>query len=581
MIPELYTGAPLSVEDLNPDVYMKDAISCIVREELNGVFELELHYPISAPFGNTIMLDDVISAIPSPYREKQPFRIYKISVGSGTDDQVIYARHISYDLSNTILEPFSGTGNVGQGIEGAMSACTGAVVSGFGLTYLDTNIGSNEPMITKKFMTARDAICGPDTSFATVYGAEVEWKDQGAYLWGHRGDTDPKEIPNIGAPSADIDNESYANQVLAYWQGDNGDYAYADVNISDGESYVDHRIMLDCSEDFESKPTKEQLSAAAMQYAEENKDTLSKQKSSVQTEVCKIAKENGIVFDLGDVLHISLPRSNIFGSENVRVVGIETDVLAEVYIGVSLDASAPNIVDTIVSQADRIEKNGEHKTEISTGTLKVYKSASVDGNITSGGMIGFSGAYGDRNVGLFCQWADGSNHYLIVRNSDGLSAAVGWNGSPDYDTKLDLRGRTVRLINSSGTSALSDERMKKDWKGLDGYDAFFDALNPQAFRYIDGASGRYHLGFGAQSVERALADSGLDNTDFGGLIKYAVDLQSEDWRGYDEEYGLIYTEFVALLVDQVKRLKARVSELEGQQASMEQRLAALEKLIGG
>lgn len=204
-----------------------------------------------------------------------------------------------------------------------------------------------------------------------------------------------------------------------------------------------------------------------------------------------------------------------------------------------------------------------------------------DSNITTGGNIGFTSPYSDGNRSIYCKWKDGSNHDLIVRNSDGLSAAVGWKGSPDYDTKLDLRGRTVRLINSSGTSALSDERMKKDWKGLDGYDAFFDALNPQAFRYVDGSSGRYHLGFGAQSVERALVDGGLDNTDFGGLIKYAVPLESDDWRGYSEEYGLIYTEFVALLVDQVKRLKDRVNDLENQQASMEQRLAALEKLIGG
>ena len=561
MIPELYTGAPVSVEYSEPDGYLKDTISCIVREELNGVFELELHYPISAPFGNTIMLDDVISAIPSPYRKKQPFRIYKISVGSNTDEQIIYARHISYDLNNTFLKPFSGSGNVGYGIEGAISACTAAVISGPGFTYLDTNVVSYATMVTNKIMSARDAVCGPDVSFVAIYGVEVEWKEHGAYLWGHRGDTEPKEIPNIGSPSADVDNENFATHIMAYWQGDNGDYAYADVKISDRKSNVDHRIMLDCSENFASKPTKEQLSAAAVQYAEKNEDTLSKQKSSVQTEVCKIAKENGVVFDLGDVLHISLPRSNIFGSENVRVVGIETDVLAEVYIGVSLDASAPNIVDTIVSQADQIEKNGEHKTEISTGTLKVYKSASVDGNIATGGNIGFTSPYSDGNRSIYCKWKDGSNHDLIVRSSDGLSTGVGWVGSDSYATVLNLRSRTVRLINSSGTSTLSDERMKKDWKPLDGYDAFFDALNPQAFRYIDGASGRYHLGFGAQSVEQALADSGLDNTDFGGLIRYDVPLQSDDWRGYDQEYGLIYTEFVALLTDQVQKLKKEVQAL--------------------
>ena len=205
----------------------------------------------------------------------------------------------------------------------------------------------------------------------------------------------------------------------------------------------------------------------------------------------------------------------------------------------------------------------------------------VTGNITTGGNISISSPYSDGNRSIYCKWKDGSNHDLIVRSSDGLSTGVGWAGSDSYSTVLNLRSRTVRLINSSGTSTLSDERMKKDWKGLEAYDAFFDALNPLAFRYVDGSSGRYHLGFGAQSVERALADSGLSNADFGGLIKYAVPLESDDWRGYSEEYGLIYTEFVALLVDQVKRLKARVSELESQQASMEQRLAALEKLIGG
>ena len=198
----------------------------------------------------------------------------------------------------------------------------------------------------------------------------------------------------------------------------------------------------------------------------------------------------------------------------------------------------------------------------------------VTGNITSGGQIGFSGAYGDRNVGLFCRWADGNNHNMVDRSTDGLTCGVGWKGSPDYKTVTNVRGQTVKVVNSSGTSTLSDERMKKDWRALDGYDAFFDALNPRAFRYIDGSSGRYHLGFGAQSVERALEDSGLDNTDFGGLIKYAVPLESDDWRGYSEEYGLIYTEFVALLTDQVQKLKKEVQTLR-------QEVQDLKNQIGG
>lgn len=238
-----------------------------------------------------------------------------------------------------------------------------------------------------------------------------------------------------------------------------------------------------------------------------------------------------------------------------------------------------------VTSFDRLELGAISGTQ--SGNLEVLsngvhtnRSFSADntitaGNsITTGNQIGFSGAYGDRNVGLFCQWADGNNHNMVDRSTDGLTSGVGWKGSADYKTVTNVRGQTVKVVNSSGTSTLSDERMKKDWKNLDGYDAFFDALNPLAFRYVDGNSGRYHLGFGAQSVEQALADSGLDNMDFGGLVKYAVPLESDDWRGYDEEYGLIYTEFVALLTDQIQRLKKEVHALR-------QEVQDLKNQIGG
>ena len=137
------------------------------------------------------------------------------------------------------------------------------------------------------------------------------------------------------------------------------------------------------------------------------------------------------------------------------------------------------------------------------------KDANVKRNLYLGGSLYLNAAATSEAL-ISPYWKDGSRHSILGRAADGLTCNVGWSGSPTYASVLNLRGRTVRVINSSGTSTLSDERMKKDWRDLADYDAFFDALNPQAFRYIDGSSGRYHLGFGAQSVEQALADSGLD-----------------------------------------------------------------------
>ena len=203
------------------------------------------------------------------------------------------------------------------------------------------------------------------------------------------------------------------------------------------------------------------------------------------------------------------------------------------------------------------------KTNISDD-LTVSGLISSTGSVTSGSQIGFSSSYNESNVGLFCRWADGSNHNMIDRSNDGLTSGVGWKGSPDYKTVTNVRGQTVRVVNSSGTSTLSDERLKKDWTDLSKYKSFYNNLEPKAFKYINGSSGRFHIGYSAQSVEKALSASGLTNYDFGGIIKYHVDELSDDFHGYEEEYGLIYTEFVALNTYMIKDMMKEVSSLESE-----------------
>ena len=58
------------------------------------------------------------------------------------------------------------------------------------------------------------------------------------------------------------------------------------------------------------------------------------------------------------------------------------------------------------------------------------------------------------------------------------------------------------------------------------------------------------MGMIAQDVEQALAECGIPTSDFAGFIKI------------EDSYALRYGEFIALLIDQVQKLKARVRELE-------------------
>lgn len=94
--------------------------------------------------------------------------------------------------------------------------------------------------------------------------------------------------------------------------------------------------------------------------------------------------------------------------------------------------------------------------------------------------------------------------------------------------------------------------------GLDQYDALFDALRPASFRFKDGTSGRTHLGMIAQDVEEALEAAGLTDTEFAGFVR-SPEPKSEGVV----HYGLRYGEFIAILIEQVQKLKARVAKLEG------------------
>lgn len=202
---------------------------------------------------------------------------------------------------------------------------------------------------------------------------------------------------------------------------------------------------------------------------------------------------------------------------------------------------------------------------------KIYSEDSV----YSSANLWFS--YEDEEVsdrGVLTQWADGGNHYIVSLNSNKLNTGVGWAGSSTYSTTTTIRGRTCKVQNASGTSSLSDERLKKDFATMKNWEEFYQLLEPYAFRMKNGNSGRYHMGFKAQQVEEALLSTGLTTSDFAGLVKMKYVKDEDDAENTalyetlgikegDDEYSLIYTEFVALNTYIIQQLMNRVKTLEG------------------
>lgn len=96
----------------NGDYVLKDCIRCEPKQELNGMFELELeHIYDDEGRWEYLIIDNVIAA-PTPTSSKQLFRIYKVE--KDMLSVVIYGRHIFFDLLNEVLISSTLTRKTGQ-----------------------------------------------------------------------------------------------------------------------------------------------------------------------------------------------------------------------------------------------------------------------------------------------------------------------------------------------------------------------------------------------------------------------------------------------------------------------------------
>ena len=104
----------------------------------------------------------------------------------------------------------------------------------------------------------------------------------------------------------------------------------------------------------------------------------------------------------------------------------------------------------------------------------------------------------------------------------------------------------------NGEIVVSDENRKNSIEPLpEKYIDMMDQVTPVRYKLNNGSSGRYHPGFTAQDVERAMAATGVSDQEFGGWIK---DVDEDG----SPVYMLRYTEMIAILWAKIKQLEGKI-----------------------
>lgn len=333
---------------------LADAMSCKVTQELNGQYELELHYPVEGIHYGEIALRAILRATVGPDGKLQPFRVYRIVPGmNGT--AAIYARHIAYDLGGYVVSPFTAA----DAPSAVAAIKIHAMPTGFPFA-LTTDKTTVATMAVTVPSSAWGLLGGQQGSLLDVYGGEYEFDEWAVRLLTRRG-ADRGVSVRYGKNLTDLTQDaSCANcytGVVPYWRGNDVTVTAAPV-YAEGDFGYTRLMPLDLSSSFEQQPTQAQLQAAAASYIKQNR--LGVPAVSWDVKLALLAQSSGyedVAFleqiYLGDTVGVYFHRLGV--DAKARVNKIVWDCLLERYDSVALGSVKANIAATIAGQQKEID----------------------------------------------------------------------------------------------------------------------------------------------------------------------------------------------------------------------------------
>lgn len=441
---------------------LSDAISCVVTEERNGQYELEMEYPIDGQHFGEIGIRSIIGAVPCDGGSIQAFRVYKMTKPISGRVK-IYAQHISYDLSKNTSMPFSITSSpsaCAQALAGLKSHAVETCPFSF---WTDVTTAGSYSQSAPASIKSR--LGGVEGSILDQFGGEYEWDNFTVKLHRQRGSL--AELNGLtlryGKNITDITQEeniaSTATGAVPYWQDYEGDLVTLPeqaVYSQYASRYSQHlTVPLDLSEKFDDKPTVEALRAAANVVVNASEFGLPKVSIEVsfvalwQTEEYKdIAPLQRV--KLCDEVTVSFEKLGV--DVTAKVVKTVYDVLAERYQSIQIGSVRSNLAMTLTDQnAQTLRQIEAQAVSVETAINNATKWLTTAG----GYVIAIRNADGSWKELIFSNMTDpyDSNAKILRVNNNGIGFSLnGMNGT--FRNAWTIDGNLVADFIHGGTLTL-------------------------------------------------------------------------------------------------------------------------------
>lgn len=402
-----------------------EAVSCTVREELNGKFELELEMPATSRHFSEISPRTIILAKPNDWQQAQPFRIYRETKKSNRT-VTLHAQHISYDLDGLPVSPFTAV----NGLAAMTFIIQNQIVPNqpfqFGSELTTANVGT----MTVESPTPIRALLGDgENTLLGTYGGVLYFDRFSVIHKQSRGENRGFVIA-YGKNLIDLEQEhniaEMYNGVLPY-VSINGVTSYGAVQMASGTWSYYRVLPVDFSSEWSSQtaPTQQEFTALASAYI--TRKHIGEPEISIKVQTVPPGSE-GIQslsqLQLGDTVKV---RFEDLGIDDVptNVVAYTYDVLREQYTSIDL-GKKPRSAAEAIADAGRLSKGEIPPARIGGGSIGGGKLK--DAAITEGKIRGNAVTYDKLALAvqsIFVDILEANEIYAAVISSDhGISCST-------------------------------------------------------------------------------------------------------------------------------------------------------------
>ena len=460
MIPVLYKANATNFTTFGIGV-LKDCTSCEVTEERNGAYECVFKYPITGPMYKDLATERIVRAKPNDTAADQAFRIYRISTPIG-GEVIVYAQHISYDLSNVAALQWSDA-NISAPL--AMEKVFTNTATAHNFTC-QTDYSSAKAFSVSKPQSVRACLGGVAGSFLDLWGGEYEWDNFKVIHHQGRGQHTGVVI-EYGKNLTDLEHDSENTDVYTDL------LPYAIVTAEDGtETAITlPEVLLPISDttlvqrktlirdftsyfDDENPPTEDGLRAYANNYLKNNPLGTAVPTLTVAFEPLWKQPDYAAVLERVSLCDTVTIRHSILDiTAKAKVITTVYDTLAEKYVSITLGSAKANLLNNVSSAEAAATEAAEKVARFPVLMNTAIKNA-------TGLITGQTGGY----VVIHTATDTGKPYELLILDAPSIEEAVnvwrwnvgglgfssnGYNGP--YETAITADGQIVADFITSGT----------------------------------------------------------------------------------------------------------------------------------